>query len=547
VPCTSCAATWTHKQARFCGLCGAPLLGGGDGLADTDSAVVRRWARRHVTAILAGTAAAALLVATAAVTDILTMPRSGDPEVALPTPEVLPSGNRLEPDETLALRQQVDPDRLRCEPRGCELWRHSTSFDAAVRGDLGMVAVHGLVVLLEDTNLVALDRQTGEQRWTEPLDDLLPGGATSARSEWQLLATLDDAVIVGTPHHVVLVDDGGHRRWVTPVTSGFWGGEVAEGRILLHGDRGGSEALTVLDVGDGSIVWERDGSYLTTHVQDGHVLTSGSRRVEVVSLSDGEIVWTHDFGPDSPISGGTHREVWLADSTVVVAAPESGQLTAFDMATGLVWARDYDATGWPVLADTWVAVPQPDSPDIVLVDSATGTDLTTFANAIVNEWTAVEDVWVLLLTPRGIRPDERDDQHPLGARLVAIDRDGDMIWETPVETQRRCCTWLGPAETGIVTVMTDDDIGGIRTALRIEVATGTVLEAEEGASGDLLGGWFAPDGTSIEWGQRHVTLRKDGHTTRVLPGNAWPPVEGPPWVFTHDGEVIGVQLMPDDG
>lgn len=549
VACTACAATWTDRRARYCGRCGVPLGGSGDLPPGTDTAARRR-ARLRLAGILTAAVAAAVLAVAASVTDLLSFQRGGDPEVALPTPEVLPTGNRLEPDETRALRQQVDPNRLRCEPRGCELWRRSMPSGSVSMGYMGVIGLDDLVVMLEYTDLVALDRGTGELRWREPLDDLLPDGATIARdgaNEWQLLTAIDDdAVVVSTPHHVALVGEGGHRRWVMPVTSQFWAGEVVDGRILLHGDRSGREALTVLDADDGSIVWEREGSFYTTQIQDGYVLTSSSRRVEVMSLADGQVVWSHEFGPDSPFFGGTHHETWLADNAVMVVAPDTGQLAVFDMATGLAWTREYDAGGWPVLADTWVAFPQSDSPDVTLVDTATGAELTTFANATINEWTEVEDAWVLLLTPRDIRPDDNDERHPRGARLVAIDRDGDVMWEHAVEMERRCCTWLAPGDPGVVAVMTDGDTAGTVTALRVDVASGTILEVTGDAANPGAHGWQATDGTWVGWGDNDVTLRRGDHSARVFPANVWPQLEGTPWIFATDSEIIGVQLMPDE-
>ena len=554
VRCPTCAHTWEDRAARFCGRCGAPLEppsptdSGGDAPSRTRS--------RGTWAVAAAIMATAL-AGGAVLTDALG-PVAPDPEVALPA-DATPVGPPLSDTEAGVLRQLVNPRRVRCEPRGCELWRRQ-------RADVqGVATVGELVVILEHGYVVALDGDTGEERWREPVDDLLPfaGGAAAPPGGRQQLVSTGDAVLVIGRSHLALLDRAGARRWSTPAPPGARPQTATRSRSPTHesidvqldgdvavlaGAAGGEGRRTfVVDLTDGTVLLD-DNLLGVVHADREHaVVTTHDGRMEVRDLvADAAVAWDlqlWQLDPDDDSSVPAYLQhadiIHVGDARLVTAARgDEDRLEVLDLATGgLLWEHPLPDDAWPAAGDRWISVPD-GATGQVLLDATSGQPVATFDQHVVHPLVTVGDRFVTIM----VSGDPESAPPRVSAELVALDSDAEVVWRVRLGEGDawQCCTQLSAGDQLLVAAGGDDE------RLRVDTHTGEVLEAwsdTRNGTGYFLRRWYAADGSRIQADNTGVTIEADGGSVRILPNDVWPETDGP-WVVGDATELLGVRLMP---
>jgi outer membrane protein assembly factor BamB len=497
VSCLTCGTSWSSRGARFCGTCGSSLVAASDPGGPEPRR--RRW-RTPGPAVLAALVATPLLLVTVVAVGL--RPTPDDPEVALPDRGTVPAGSRLSDDEAAVLRSQVDPTRLRCEPRGCEVWRRQNpdGFTQAIQ--------HGdLLVLHEGAVLVGLDVDTGTERWTTRLDDLwaVTGDGDAIDSpegtgQIPLLAVSDEGIVFLTDRAVVLLDLDGERRWRSSNPGlAVWNIALTQDRVLLGGvpreeaRLQSAELMVALDRSNGSVRWER--SVL------GHV---GALSPSVVLVGDGRMLRGLD--------------------------PSDGSVR---------WERRLEPGEWGgELVGPWVAITFERDQSQVLLDPLTGEEVGRLPGFLIHPPVPVDGGMVALVS----EPEGSGDR---GGRVAlrSHDASGQFAWEVPVGTSRwGCCPHLAEAD-GVVSAR----VGG--ELLRIDAATGDILDRTELSPSEeevLLAG----DGTAVRWTQGGLSLRGDGMGARAFARDLWLvsgyQPGGESWVVGGvDGQLLGLRLVPD--
>jgi hypothetical protein len=280
---------------------------------------------------------------------------------------------------------------LTCAPEGCAVW------SATVAGGerRPTATAEDLLVVLEPTELRAVDVATGVDRWRRPAADLL-GGDTTA-----LLRADADGVVTATSARVTLLDLDGQVRW-QETSSGWnvWRVELLPDHVVLLGStpRGGSpfDRVVVLDRADGRELWTREMAAL--HLSDpdaGLVVDAGEGRISAHDPTDGELRWGLDRASPGTV---TRMGAWLA------AADDLG---------------------------------------VHVLDPATG-EVVTWLEGQVRDHLEVSGGTVLLQRV----PDPRLARRVgvPATRLVGLDGRGRVRWQRSVETREtgRCCTRLLP-------------------------------------------------------------------------------------------------------
>jgi hypothetical protein len=236
-------------------------------------------------------------------------------------------------DPTALAERAVRHDPV-CEPAGCVAWRSPLDDEVAAAG-------HGLVLLLGDRSVRALDGASGAPRWSADVTDLTSGRGSSGRGSPSLgraaLVPAEEGVLVVTPGALASFTRDGARAWTHRLT-GFVARDAA-----VQGDRvvvrtrsprgaGPFGRVSVLDLADGTERWGREVAAihpdaaipdpLPRHLgasqvpDDAPVLVTGpDRTLEALDVDDGELVWSTPLG-DPPAQvrrrGGV---VTLADAT----------------------------------------------------------------------------------------------------------------------------------------------------------------------------------------------------------------------------------------
>lgn len=506
VACPDCDASWSTAGARFCGHCGAGL-----GTTGRPPPPVRRRRRRIAPTgrRLALGVAVALVVGSVAAGGAI-RPSPGDPEVSLPEPGVVPAGSPLTDEEVTVLRDQVDPTRLRCEPRGCELWRRA---GVQVHQAAGL---DDLLVLLEEDQLVGLDAVSGEERWVASLQDLLQvtGDGTPITSLHHggiapSLRVSEGGILLVTRRAVVLLDLDGTRRWsVDPPDIDVWDAALTPDRVLLSG------SPPSIDDGDG----------------DGDDQLSEGEQLYAYDRVTGRLVWWRPM----------LWNIWsIATTSPVVLVSDAPQhLLGVDPASGDVrWERRLDPDLWGIgFQGPWIGISA--AKGTMLLDPLTGGEVTVLEGQAVSEFLAVENRFVTLLTTMS-EPTERD---PPWSELTALDGDGDVAWRVPFES---ASAWHGmvsvTAESGIVTAALQDE------ELVVDGRSGELLERNTVAVDDPES-WYIVDvdGTRLKHTTRTLTLERDGARAEVLTADAWIVSWDPLVIGGTRGQLLGLRLVPAD-
>jgi hypothetical protein len=421
--------------------------------------------------------------------------RGSDPEVSLPDRGVLPAGARLSDEDRTTLRQQVDPDRLRCVPRGCERWRHEGAEISQV------VVVDGLMLLLEEDRLVALDGWTGAERWVAPLGDLISVTGdgtpiTSLHLGAPVMRATSAGILLATERDVVLVDLDGQRRWgVAAPPQVIWDATFTSDRILLTGSPlpeterlMETERLVALDLADGATVWERPVQGTVWSVGTTVVLVSdGPRTLAAIDPSDGRKVWEVEREPDDDLWGVSDHGRWVG------IASSSGQR---------------------------------------LLDPATGVEVGRLEGQIVSPIQEMGERFITIVTGS---PDPAEDLPPW-AELIALDRDGRTVWRVPFESAN-AWHWMPSIveDGGVITASLPDE------RLRVDLTDGTIIERTalppgQGPDGILV------EGVELRYRPQSLELERDGHQVRVLATDAWIVSWDPTVVGGRGGQLLGLRL-----
>jgi hypothetical protein len=120
--CPSCGASWETSSARYCGRCGDPLdLSGTDRRAETSRRGLRGGPAGRLLVVVAGGALLVVASIAARAGGYIELPMA-QPDTDVELPAELGPPAELTPEQRESL-ERFDPDRMRCEPEGCEAWR----------------------------------------------------------------------------------------------------------------------------------------------------------------------------------------------------------------------------------------------------------------------------------------------------------------------------------------------------------------------------------------------------------------------------------------
>jgi outer membrane protein assembly factor BamB len=160
--------------------------------------------------------------------------------------------------------------------------------------------------------------------------------------------------------------DGLHVRWRAPVSGGYTGPAVADGRVYVmdyvvaSGDQKpnpdqrnilqGTERVLCLDANSGEVLWKHEydcpyeisyaaGPRATPTVHAGKVYTLGSEgNLLCLDAKNGTLVWSRefkrDFGAKTPIWGFCAHPLVDGDKLICFVGGTGSAVVAFDLATG---------------------------------------------------------------------------------------------------------------------------------------------------------------------------------------------------------------------
>jgi hypothetical protein len=516
--CQACAASW-DRRARFCGTCGAPLL---DTAPDPAARrAPRRWARRL------GLAGAILLVGLATTTlgeDLAgqLLAHRPDPVVAMPDAGELVEREPSSPEERREALAPFDPNRTRCVPTGCELWRRPVA-DHVESPTVG----GGNLAFIEHEEVVAVDVQTGAELWRSALPER-PAGAASAAGMLGMRSVGGDerTVVVANEWGVRLLSRAGEIRWET----------VFDTPQSYVGVASVTEEVVVLAEEDLSIpaITEDEGST--------EVWQESLQRLTVFDARTGLLRWRSDPFPQVflGISGDLLTAFdgegvrWIdAGSGQMVSSLPTG-----DQARQHTWVEQ---VGDLYLVNTWL-------PDDVgrawVVDDRDLDVLAELEGAIAAAVEVDDRVVLLLFRDSGRGPVERE--------AVAVGSDGAIRWHLPLDpgTRHSCCPSAIGLEGGLVRLGDGD---GVEPVV-IDVTSGALHDHDPLASLASAAGtelWPFGPGLIMQRTGAQASVIHD-HRGRLLTvhGGAWPvhlddrvPPDTP-ILLMGDQELVAVHFPP---
>lgn len=281
IRCEQCAAVWRRRGTRFCGRCGAAVRPG--------TAPPRRGVLVAVGP--AGVIAAVALIVVAVAWEWPVQPpsvRSGEVGVEPPR-EAGGFGATLSPEELAQLRRQIDPDRLRCLPRGCERWRYDLADVVDYEAGHGRAAVltRDGVLTMHAGDEVAWSRRT---RAVGDPDD----GADAAAA----LGGGDDGVVVAGNHRVAAFDLTGEELWRRGYGEGDGRALVFEVSVLdevvvveTASDAEAPRIIRAFDRVRGDPVWEHEVSGVFEAHDVAVLVETGDGDIAVLDPPTGAIRW----------------------------------------------------------------------------------------------------------------------------------------------------------------------------------------------------------------------------------------------------------------
>lgn len=536
--CARCGERWTAAHARFCGTCGERLRSQADpGHARPGGAtgVRSRWV------LISGV----LLVAAVTGTALLSRgsvepPSSADGEVALP--DELGAPAQLTPEQRDSLGR-FRPDRLRCEPQGCEEWRLMLDHPAerVAVGHGWLAVLDGAVLRLRGLGGTTSHLDAGPS-WSglPPYDHDLAGRFTAredpddpdAQGEGhgadatldlltdppeQLLVLPDGAVVLRWYDRLAALETDGELRWEIPadIRTFRYIEEIDGDLLVLRDDLAWPEGTTgprpsadpivaeVRDARDGRERWSRYTLAPRDITAGGLLITTIDGSVELVDLSDGTTRWRRPRGASERIQ----------------------------------------STGAP-----WLVVARPDR--ALLLDAATGVEVADHEmSALLTPFQPVQDRWIAAWIDGGIGGTDGTTQ----VTLTALDTEGQEVWRVTLSgpTAGACCPAALPWVDGTIAVF--DPAARERRWVTIDDTTGrpTELPATEqprlplpydpdqrvhatGAAGDGL----------LQWGDGQLALLTADGQVRVRGADDLEVVAVDPLVLSQGRELLGVRAVP---
>jgi outer membrane protein assembly factor BamB len=454
------------------------------------------------------------------------LPDDPDPEVALPAPQDLGVGGQLSAEQQEAL-DRFDPDRPRCQPRGCERWHLPLDEES------GPVAAN-------DGWLAVLDGSTVRVR---PLDDV--GGATesgggndarddgdgriiehdvgwlqtrpidgdAAGSARRIAVTGQGTALLLWPDLLVAIDREGRERLSIPSSdSDAWFLEARDDHVVVIGDLPpgaapeGTDRLRVtgIDLATGQRLWQRDDIVPRDFVAAGLAGTTGGGTVVMVDTRNGSTLWTRDTGPDNTVQVTTGP--WVIDG----GRERNEDAELLDAATGeAVATRPESSLLTPIqpLGELWVAT------------------------------------WVDDRTRGGRGP---------RATLVALDDAGQERWQVPLNSLLRgaCCPAAIPWRDGTVAIFDPGPSDG--RWFVIDARTGARRDLPEHDAPELPGGAYlgrayvpadAPGRLLQESFGRVAILTADGASSLVS-DDEFEVVSADPLVVRQGRHLLRVDPVP---
>ena len=166
---------------------------------------------------------------------------------------------------------------------------------------------------LRNQAVVAFDQGSGERLWRAPIGDDIE----------RALAVQDGTVYASASGVYALDGETGEQKWMDPVDTS-WGLAFADEAVFAAS--GGGGPIVALEAETGEERWRRDIHTTTTPtVSDGHVFAVGNDDLIAIDAESGDTAWTESI--DRP--GGPPT---VADGTVVVGTRQ--KLFAHDAASG---------------------------------------------------------------------------------------------------------------------------------------------------------------------------------------------------------------------
>jgi outer membrane protein assembly factor BamB len=420
--------------------------------------------------------------------------RGGDAaEVELPEPAELP-----QPDPP-AVARPPDPGQgrveLDCAAAGCERWRRPLDgLEAGWYDGVEVVAIAG-------PNLVALDADTGEERWSRPLADHLHGVSPADRAVWRpTTVTGDDRWLVAVgAAGVQVVTRSGEEVWssVLPDDESLHTISVVDDVVVLASERWP----------DDPTVDTADGDEETAGSDGGEVDAVDPRgfeaevRLVAYDAATGDVRWTREglaaVAPTPP---------WLQGRGLVLAREDDGYV-ALDPATGEERYRLTTGTGrWLFQVGEYLVVSGRQAP---------GSDRTTIH--------AAEDGRELAELPEGELGWEIDVDGLLiavhippsasgGPQVLALDADGAMVWAVVLDpADGTCCPSVLDAGGGVVLVSSgsDGDIQHLDVRSGREVARTSVVRSTDDPAAPQDEWQFARDLTGRTSSSGNRTIFRD--------------------------------------
>jgi outer membrane protein assembly factor BamB len=490
--CPACEAAWPGRDARFCGRCGAVLVPSPSRRqVNGDRRTTRRTHARLMTVVATVTLVGALAVP--ALRGV-PLPARTDPTVRLPERGTVPEGVPLSAEEAAALRARSDPDRLRCEPRGCERWRRTRT-----PGELVHIAA-GRVLVYDEQRMLSLDAATGRQQWTARLDDLAPvtgDGDAIGRAGTMVLTSDAGAVLVTAGGHLVLIDlDDGARQWRRPAPAWeIWSARLGADVVILQG--------------------------VQAPTRDAEIPTAPLELVRGLDRTRGQDRWERA----APF-------VLLSHPTVVLIGDERGELEALDPATGSSrWTlADASRDRWATVAGPWIYISETGRDR--LFDPRSGALVADLPTRLNHPLVEVGERWVTLVV------DPFEDRS-VPTELIALDATGEIVWRVPfvLADASMCCGEITVEDGTVIADLAQERI-------TVRASDGELLARGPARSGPF-DGWRAPDGTLVQW--RVDGLRLDAGTAvaELFGRDLWIESLGPDWVLGSADEQLGVRLVDD--
>lgn len=511
--CPRCDAIWRTETARFCGDCGGPLQTTTHREPDPPRPWVRVALGLVVTVALVGAA-----FAVGGNSSFRVPQRGADPAVELEPGDLAPEGAPLTDAERAEALAPFDPDRLRCEPEGCERWRVEFPTDpaqpvhAAVVDDLVVVVAAGAEVR-------AYDLDSGDERWRAAWPGATDPPPTSMGQAWVQSAD-GDVIVVSwlVSGHVHALDTAGRTLWHASGVTGGRGHITPLGNVVVFIEPTGEVIETETETSQGDVTTS------VTMLDDLRVRDAATgtllweaRSVDLRAWGDGAFVTTD----------GTTTSLLDARTGEERARRELPDLGWLQMTGDTVLHQpEHDTGNWQLLAGESLEVVA----EIGRFDSLMPT----------------QDGSALVGQNRG----DRDT----GDRILVFETDGTLRWEHelsfPAGSIASCCAQV----EGDVLVL--PPAAGTTSPLRFDLADGSRLSdlpprpgavpAPEGGTGTW---WMSPHtALSFDPNGERPNLWHDGYRVVLHGGGsrAGPLAPEPPFVFVGESSLVAVQPVPGD-